>query len=125
MVVVFCCSSFYSFFSCPVCLFSFATFSTFFSRYYRSPVRVCCVRVTLHRFRTNPPSLSSVNQRRVETGNYREQSELTVMKEQTTMRFSFLSQTHGLSVRGPAAEDALSSASSRLNCSTSYHPASG
>ena len=80
--VVFCCSccSFYSFFSSLVCLFSFVTFSTFSSRCYRSPVRVCCVRATLHHSRTNPPSLRSGCHRRPAAGDQREQPELTVIK---------------------------------------------
>lgn len=79
--VVFCCSccSFYSFFSSLVCLFSFVTFSTFSSRCYRSPVRVCCVRATLHHSRTNPPSLRSGCHRRPAAGDQREQPELTVI----------------------------------------------
>lgn len=118
--VAFCCSccSFYSVSSSLVCLFSFVTFSTFSSRYYRSPVRVCCVRATLHHSRTNPPSLRSGFHRRPAAGDQREQPELTVIKQHVITFFKLLflpsrQHTHGLPAAcSPAAEDALSSASS-------------
>lgn len=101
--VAFCCSccSFYFVSSSLVCLFSFVTFSTFSSRCYRSPVRVCCVRATLHHSRTNPPSLRSGFHRRPGPGDQRGQPELTVIKQHVIMFIKLLflpsrRHTHGL-----------------------------
>lgn len=123
--MVFCCSccSSCSSFSSLACLFSFGPFSAFSSRYYRSPVRVGRVRATLRHSRADPPSRRAGGPRqreadfRVLASRLRPKDDAC---EGAVLSNIPSTERHGPPAGRPAAEDALSSASSRKLPCTEY-----